>query len=370
MLGLEGKVLVVALFLVLAGLIFVSTASAPISTRLYGDPWAMLKRQATAVVVGVLVLLLFWRVDYHRWFSVDDLLLLAAFFFTLLTLIPGLSYGGRWFSLGPFALQPSEFGKIAVLLYVSGSLIRRENLLSQPRHGLLPHFFVLGLFGLVFLLQPDFGMLFVYAALVVFLLWVGGVPTGHLLISGALALPLGLALLFSARYRWERFLAFLNPEMYRDTVGYQLYQALLAIGSGGPFGRGLGASRVKLFYLPSAHNDFVFAVVSEEIGLLGVSVLLGLYVGLVVLGFLVAKRAPDKLGALYALGASFLLGFQTVLNLGVVVGVVPVTGLTLPFLSYGGSSIVVSLALVGLILGVARAHRISRVAVVIPEGLA
>jgi cell division protein FtsW len=185
-----------------------------------------------------------------------------------------------------------------------------------------------------------------------------------------LALPLGFALLFSARYRWERFLAFLNPEMYRDTVGYQLYQALLAIGSGGPFGRGLGASRVKLFYLPSAHNDFVFAVVSEEIGFLGVSVLLGLYVGLVVLGFLVAKRAPDKLGALYALGASFLLGFQTVLNLGVVVGVVPVTGLTLPFLSYGGSSIVVSLALVGLILGVARAHRLSRVAVVIPEGLA
>jgi cell division protein FtsW len=152
-------------------------------------------------------------------------------------------------------------------------------------------------------------------------------------------------------------------------VGYQLYQALLAIGSGGIFGRGLGASRAKLFYLPSAHNDFVFAVVAEEIGFLGVSIILALYVGLVILGFLVAKRAPDKLGALYAFGASFLLGFQTVLNLGVVVGVVPITGLTLPFLSYGGSSEIVSLALVGLLLGVARASRASRKALVVPEGL-
>jgi cell division protein FtsW len=143
----------------------------------------------------------------------------------------------------------------------------------------------------------------------------------------------------------------------------------LAIGSGGIFGRGLGASRAKLFYLPSAHNDFVFAVVAEEIGFLGVSIILALYVGLVILGFLVAKRAPDKLGALYAFGASFLLGFQTVLNLGVVVGVVPITGLTLPFLSYGGSSEIVSLALVGLLLGVARASRASRKALVVPEGL-
>jgi cell division protein FtsW len=143
----------------------------------------------------------------------------------------------------------------------------------------------------------------------------------------------------------------------------------LAIGSGGIFGRGLGASRAKLFYLPSAHNDFVFAVVAEEIGFLGVSIILALYVGLVILGFLVAKRAPDKLGVLYAFGASFLLGFQTVLNLGVVVGVVPITGLTLPFLSYGGSSEIVSLALVGLLLGVARASRASRKALVVPEGL-
>ncbi|MBC7222095.1 putative lipid II flippase FtsW [Candidatus Bipolaricaulota bacterium] len=370
MLGLEGRILVVAAFLVLAGLIFVGTASAPISTRLYGDPWAMLRRQAVAVGIGLLALLLFWRVDYHQWAAIDDILLLGSFFLTLLTLIPHLGSGGRWLAFGPLSLQPSEFGKIALLLYLSGSIVRRDRLLEHPRHGLLPHLFVLGLFGILFLLQPDFGMLFLYVALTVFLLWVGGVPTGQLLLTVLFALPLGMALLFSARYRMERLLAFLNPEAYRDTVGYQLYQALLAIGSGGAFGRGLGASRVKLFYLPAAHNDFIFAVVAEEIGFLGVSIILALYASLVILGFLVAKRAPDKLGALYALGASFLLGFQTLLNLGVVVGVVPVTGLTLPFLSYGGSSVMVSLALVGLILGVARASRVSQVAMVIPEGLA
>lgn len=370
MLGLEGRGLVVATFLVLAGLIFVGTASAPISARLYGEPWAMLRRQAVAVGMGMLALLLFWRVDYHRWANIDDLLIVGAVLFTGITLVPRLSVGGRWLAAGPLSVQPSEFGKVALLLYLCGSLIRRERFLNQPKHGLLPHLFVLGIFALIFLLQPDFGMLCVYAALTAFLLWAGGVPIGHLLLTGLLSIPLGVVLLFSARYRMERFLAFLNPEAYRNTVGYQLYQALLAIGSGGILGRGLGASRVKLFYLPSAHNDFVFAVVAEEVGFLGVSILLALYASLVVWGFSVARRAPDKLGALYALGASFLLGFQTFLNLGVVVGVIPVTGLTLPFLSYGGSSVMVSLALVGLILGVARAGRTSRVAQVIPEGLA
>ncbi len=367
MLGLEERVLVVAAFLVLAGLLFVGTASAPVSTRLYGDPWAMLRRQAVAVGLGLLALLVLWRVDYHRWYEVDDLLVVGAWFITALTLIPFLSAGPRWLGRGPLVFQPSELGKIALLLYLSGSLVRREGLLHIPKHGLFPHLFVLGVFGVILLLQPDFGMLVVYVCLTAFLLWAAGVPVRQLLLTALAGLPLGAALLFSARYRLERFLAFLNPEAYRHTLAYQLYQAVIAIGSGGPLGRGLGASRAKLFYLPAAHNDFVFAVVAEEIGFIGVSILLGLYAALVALGFQTAKRAPDKLGALYALGASFLLGFQTVLNLGVVVGVVPVTGLTLPFLSYGGTSVVVSLSLVGVILGVARTARVSRAVRVVAE---
>lgn len=367
MLGLEERVLVVATFLVLAGLIFVSTASAPISARLYGDAWAMLRRQAVAVGLGLLILLVLWRVDYHLWSTVDDILVVGAWILTVLTLVPALNSGSRWLGRGPLVFQPAELGKIALLLYLSGSLVRRDGLLHLPTHGLFPHLFVLGLFGAVLLLQPDFGMLLVYVCLTVFLLWAAGVPARHLLLTALASLPVGAILLLSARYRMERILAFLNPEAYRHTLAYQLYQAMLAIGSGGILGRGLGASRAKLFYLPAAHNDFVFAVVAEEIGFLGVSILLALYVALVTLGFQTARRAPDKLGALYALGASFLLGFQTVLNLGVVVGVLPVTGLTLPFLSYGGTSVAVSLALVGLILSVARAARVSRVVWVVPE---
>ncbi len=362
----EGKLAIVLAFLVLAGFLFVSSASTPLSLRLTGDPWALLKRQAIGGVLGLLALAVLWRVDYHAWASVDDLLLGGAFVLLLLTLVPPLAEGSRWLRLGPFPFQPSEPGKVALILYISGSLVRRADRLGSYREGVLPHLLVLGLFGIVLLLQPDSGMLLIYGATVLFLLWVGGVPVRHLLLTLLGALPFGVAVLFLARYRLERLVAFLNPGAYRDTYGYQTFQSLLAVGSGGVLGRGIGASRAKLFYLPAAHNDFVFAVIAEETGLVGALSVIGLLSVLVVFGFRVARSAPDKLGALYAWGASFLLGFQTLLNLAVAVGVLPVTGLTLPFLSYGGSSLMVSLMLGGLLLGVARASRRSTVGVLVP----
>lgn len=364
--SLEGKVAVVLAFLLLAGFLFVYSASFPLSLRLTGDPWALLKRQIIGGVVGLVALVVLWRVDYHVWSRIDDLLLGGAFVLLCLTLIPPLAEGSRWLRLGPFPFQPSEVGKVALVLYVAGSLVRRGDRVASYRAGVLPYLLVLAAFGMVLLLQPDSGMLAVYAVTVAFLLWVGGIPMRHLLLTLAGALPVAGVVLFLARYRLERFVAFLNPDSYRDTYAYQTFQSLLAVGSGGVFGRGIGASRAKLFYLPAAHNDFLFAVVAEETGLVGslsVIALLGL---LVALGFCVARRAPDKLGALYAWGASFLLGFQALLNLAVTVGVMPVTGLTLPFLSYGGSSLMVSLMLGGLILGVARAARQSPVGVLVP----
>lgn len=362
----EGKLAIVLAFLVLAGFLFVSSASTPLSLRLTGDPWALLKRQAIGAVLGLVALAVLWRTDYHAWASVDDLLLGGAFVLLLLTLVPPLAEGSRWLRLGPFPFQPSELGKVALVLYLSGSLVRRADRLGSYREGVLPHLLVLGLFGVVLLLQPDSGMLLIYGATVLFLLWVGGVPVRHLLLTLLGALPFGVAVLLLARYRLERLVAFLNPGAYRDTYGYQTFQSLLAVGSGGVLGRGIGASRAKLFYLPAAHNDFVFAVIAEETGLVGALCVIALLSVLVVLGFRVAQNAPDKLGALYAWGASFLLGFQTLLNLAVAVGVLPVTGLTLPFLSYGGSSLMVSLMLGGLLLGVARASRRSTVGVLVP----
>lgn len=365
--SLEGKIAVVLAFLLLAGLLFVYSASAPLSLRLTGNEWSLLKRQIIGGVLGLAALVVLWRVDYHVWAKMDDLLLGGAFVLIALTHFPPLADGPRWLKLGPFPFQPSEFGKVALVLYVAGSLVRRGDRLARYRDAVLPHVLVLGMFGLVLLLQPDAGMLLVYAMTVAFLLWVGGVATRHVLLTLAGALPAAGLVLFLARYRLERLVAFLNPGAYLDTHGYQTFQSLLAVGSGGVFGRGLGASRAKLFYLPAAHNDFLFSVVAEETGLIGALCVIGLLGFLVVLGFCAARRAPDKLGALYAWGASFLLGFQALVNLAVAVGIAPVTGLTLPFLSHGGTSLMVSLMLGGLILGVARAGRQATVGVLAPR---
>lgn len=351
--NIEGKIVVVVSFLVLAGLLFVYSASFPRSMRLFGHPFGYLERQLFGAIIGFVMLVVLWRVDYHFWEKIDHILLIGAFFLCLLTLIPGVATGERWISFGPVSFQPTEFAKLALLVYICGSLVRRQDRICNFSQGVLPHLTVVGAFGLVLALQPNFGMVLVYTAVTVFLLWVGGIPGRHLLLTALGAIPIGGILVLAAPYRMGRLLAFLNPSAYQDTYAWQVFQSLSAIGAGGVFGRGIGASRAKLFYLPSAHNDFVFSVVAEEVGLFGALIVIALFATLVALGVMVAMRAGDLLGRLYALGASFLLGFQAFLNLGVAVGILPVTGLPLPFLSYGGSSLAVSLALVGLILGVA-----------------
>jgi cell division protein FtsW len=340
--------------LTLLGFLCVYSTSFVLGYRLYGEPLAFLVRQLLGAGLGLALLVVFWRVNYHRWAEVDDLLLLGVFLLSLATLVPGVARGGRWLRLGPFSFQPTELGKLALVLYLASSLVRRGEEIHTFAQGIAPYLVVLGGFGLVFLLQPDLGMLVLYVTLTGFLLLVGGVPVRHLALTALGGLPVGGLLVVAAPYRVGRLLAFLNPAAYQETYGYQVFQSLLAIGSGGLWGRGLGASRAKLFYLPAVHNDFAFAAWAEETGLVGALVVLGLLGWLVVLGLRVARSAPDRLGTLYALGASFVLGFQSLVNLGVVVGVLPVTGLTLPFVSYGGSSLAVTLGLVGLLLGVAR----------------
>ncbi len=349
---LEGRVLLVTVSLLVLGLIFVYSASFPLALRLFHEEMGFLKRQLLGAALGVMLLLAFWHIDYRLWARLSPILLGLTFGGLFLTLVPRIGTGGRWISLGPLTLQPSEFGKLALLFFLAGTSVERD--LEDFRKGIVPYIFLLGIFGLFFLAQPDFGMFLLYAALTFFMLWMAGARTRHLVGVGALGLPLLGGLLALAPYRLGRILAFLDPESFRHSYGYQVYQSMLALGSGGILGRGLGASRAKFFYLPSAHNDFIFAVVGEETGLLGALLLVLLLVALVALGYAVGREAPDRLGALLAFGAAFLLGFQALLNLGVVVGVFPVTGLTLPFVSYGGSSLAVSLGLVGVVLGVAR----------------
>ncbi len=349
---LEGRVLLITVSLLVLGLIVVYSASFPLALRLFHEEMGFLKRQLLGMVLGTGLLCAFWFVDYRLWARFSLYLLGLTFAALFLTLIPRIGVGGRWISVGPLTLQPSEFGKIALLFFLASTLAEKD--VDDFRSGVLPYLVLLGIFGLFFLSQPDFGMFLLYGALTFFMLWVSGARTRNLAAVGAAGLPVLGGLLALAPYRLGRILAFLNPESFRHSYGYQVYQSMLALGSGGILGRGLGASRAKLFYLPSAHNDFIFAVVGEEMGLVGGLTLILLFVALVGLGYAIGRDAQDRLGSLLAFGAAFLLGFQALLNLGVVVGVFPVTGLTLPFVSYGGSSLAVSLGLVGILLGVAR----------------
>lgn len=351
----EGKLVLVTFALFVLGVIFVYSSSFPLSVKYHGHGFHYLVRQLLGAVMGMVLFFVFWLGGVRRWGELSPFLLFASFAGVLLSLVPGIGVGGRWVSLGSLTFQPSEFGKIALLFYLARRLSEREPVDFQA--DILPCLVILAGFGLVFLLQPDFGMFLLYGALTFFMLWVAGARTGHLLSVGAAGLPLAGMLLVLAPYRLGRILAFIDPEAYRHSYGYQVYQALVALGSGGVLGRGLGASRAKFFYLPSAHNDFVFAVVGEEIGLVGGVLVIVLFVALVLLGYRIAASAKQEFGTFVAAGASFLLGFQALLNLGVVVGVFPVTGLTLPFISYGGSSIAVSLGLVGAMLGVEREAR-------------
>ena len=340
--------------LVLAGLILLYSASAPFSLRHYGSDVSMLLRQAIAAGLGVVALVILARMDYHRLAVINDLLLVGSFLLTAITILPLGVGDGRWLALGPFTFQPTELLKFSLILYLASSLARKGDRVRSFLQGVAPSIIVLAVLGITVLAQPDMGMVLVLGSVTMAMLFFAGARVLHLLGIVGASVPLVIAAVQVAPYRLARVLSFLNPYAYGETSGYQTIQSLIAIGSGGLLGRGLGASRAKLFYLPQSHNDFIASVVAEELGLVGMLVLLGALAFLVWRAFAIAERAPDRLGRLLALGIGFTIGFQSLVNISVAVGLLPVTGLTLPFLSNGGSSLIVTLAMVGLLLNVSR----------------
>ncbi len=350
----DRRTILVTSILVLAGLIALYSASAPFSLRYFGSDTTMILRQTIAALVGVAFLGVLAAVDYRRLAAINDLLLFGSFLLTVMTILPLGIGDGRWLSLGPASFQPTELLKFSLILYLATSLARKGDRVQTFADGVLPPLIVLGLLSAVVVNQPDLGMVLVLGAVTLGMLFFAGVRLRHLggIVVGCV--PLLFLAIRLAPYRMARLLSFLNPFAHSTTSGYQTVQSLIAVGAGGLFGRGLGASRAKLFYLPQSHNDFIASVVAEELGFVGMLALLGLLGFLVWRAFVIAERAPDRLGRLLALGIGFTLGFQTLVNLGVVVGLLPVTGLTLPFLSNGGSSLIVTLAMVGVLLSISR----------------
>jgi cell division protein FtsW len=346
-------------FLVLGGLVMVLSASSVSAYARYGDSFLFFQRQAAAAVLGVLALLLTSRMRYRVWQRLAMPILAITVLLLVVVLHPATgvaAYGSsRWMELGPVTIQPSEIAKLALVVFTAAILARKWGRLAELGHLALPLVpVVLLVCGLV-MLQPDLGTTLILAGTVFLLLFTAGVRLRYLLLSGVLGTAIGVALIMGADYRRVRLLAFLDPWGDATNTGYQLVQSLIALGSGGWTGVGLGASRQKWLYVPNAHTDFIFSILGEELGLLGELAILVAFGLLIFAGVRVATRAPDVFGRLLAAGIVSWLGLQTLINLGAVTGLLPITGVPLPFLSYGGSSLVVSLAAVGILVNIARA---------------
>jgi cell division protein FtsW len=350
----RGIVLSAALLL-LFGLVMVYSASAPFSLHHYGTDTHLLVKQLIAALLGIGFLVLFSYIDYHHLQQLDDILLLGAFGLTFLTVLPlhGIS-DGRWLHIGSFALQPTELLKFALIIYLAATITRKKDAIKSFSEGVLPFVLVLLVIAAVTMNQPDFGMTLIFAALTAVMLFIGGARTRHLIGVGMASVPFIFLAVRIAPYRMARVLSFLNPHDYSTSSGYQTIQSLVAIGSGGLIGRGLGASRAKLFYLPQAQSDFIFSISAEELGLIGACILILLYAVFAWRAFAIAGNAQDQFGRLLAFGIGFSIAFQALLNLGVATGLLPVTGLTLPFISNGGSSLLITLSMVGVLLNISR----------------
>lgn len=364
-LALYDKWLIAAVIgLIIIGLMMVASSSVMISTKFYHQPFHFLIRQICYLFFGVLAAMVVMRIDSSEWEKFSVPLLFICLLLLVLVLIPGIGRtvngSRRWLALGPVGIQVSELAKMTMIFYLAGYLVRQKESVSQSILGFIRPMVVLGVVAVLLLLEPDFGATVVIACTVMAMLFLTGVKLRYYL---GLMLGVGVSLAFlavSSPYRVARLTAFLNPWADQFNSGYQLTQSLIAFGRGGWSGVGLGDGVQKLFYLPESHTDFLFAVLAEELGLLGILLVLALYSILVIRGLIIGLNAnlQERLFASYtAYGITFWLGLQAAINMGVNAGLLPTKGLTLPLMSYGGASIVVNCMVIALLLRIDHENR-------------
>ncbi|NLM26413.1 MAG: putative lipid II flippase FtsW [Firmicutes bacterium] len=338
------------------GIVMVFSASSVMGINDFRDPYHYVKRQLVWAVIGIILMFVLSRIDYHIYQELALPGVLLSFILLVLVLIIGKDISGskRWIDLGFFNLQPSEIAKIAMVNFTAVYIVNKRFKLRKFFTGLLPILIILAMkFGLI-MLEPDFGTAMAMSFTIIIVIFAGGAHLGQLLLLGIMATPVFYILITTKEYRFRRFMAFLDPWSDPAGTGWNIIQSLLAIGSGGLFGLGLGNSRQKFSYLPEHHTDFIFAILCEELGFIGASIVVILYFVVAWRGIRIALNAPDLYGTLLAIGITSLISFQAMLNIGVVTGSLPVTGITLPFISYGGSSLLISLASVGVLLNISR----------------
>jgi cell division protein FtsW len=353
--------LILTLTLLAIGLIMVYSASAVWAEYKFDDSFFFAKRQMLFAGVGIFAMFFIMNIDYWTWRTWAKVLIIICFVLLLLVLIPGIGNvrnGSRsWIGIGAFSVQPSEFMKLAMIAFLAKFLSERQKYITSFKKGLAPSLGLVFLaFGMI-MLQPDLGTGTVMVGTCIVMIFISGARISHFVVLGLIGVAGFAALVASAPYRIKRITSFLDPWQDPLGSGFQIIQSLFAIGPGGLFGLGLGESRQKFFYLPEPQTDFIFAILAEELGFIGGSFILLLFSLLLWRGIRIALGAPDLYGSFLAVGIIAMVAIQVMINIGVVTGLMPVTGITLPFLSYGGSSLTLMLMAIGVLLNISRYSR-------------
>ncbi|MFO7557522.1 MAG: putative lipid II flippase FtsW [Desulfobacterales bacterium] len=354
------KLLFPVLILVGIGIVMVYSASSAMAFKKFGTDSYFLKKQGTFALAGIVALVILRHTPYRLFRSLSYIILISSFVMLSLVKVPDIGYsaGGadRWIRLLGLSFQPSEFARFSMIIYLAYSMSKKQEKIKEFSIGFMPHVFVLSIYTLLILIQPDFGSVIILCLLTWIMMFSGGVRITHLLSGLLVALPLAVYLMQNATYRMKRVLSFMDPWSHSADEGYQVVHSLMAFGSGGIFGSGIGQGYQKLFYLPEPHTDFIFSVVGEELGFFGVLFIIGLYTVILWRGIIISKNSEDLFGSFVALGITTAMGLQIGINMGVAMGLLPPKGLALPFLSYGGSSLLINMACIGILMNIGASH--------------
>jgi cell division protein FtsW len=351
-------IIVSTLLLLGIGIVMIYSASAVLSGQKYGDSFYFAKRQLLWAIAGLIMMYVMMNYDYRKLKQYAKPGLLLCILLLIAVIIPGIGQvrnGSRaWLGIGSLGIQPSEFAKLGMIVFFAHWLEKHQARIQEFRRGLLPPLLiVIGIVGLI-MLEPDLGQSVVIMGTAILIIFAAGARFKHLAGLASLGIPVFALLVIVAPYRLKRIFAFLDPWAYERTEGYQIIQSLFAIGPGGLLGLGLGRSRQKFLYLPEPQTDFIFAILSEELGFLGATTVILLFLLLLWRGVRTAITAPDTFGSLLAVGITGMIAVQVIINIGVVTGSMPATGITLPFISFGGSSLMLMLTCVGILLNISR----------------
>ncbi len=347
-----------AVTLLVIGIVMIYSSSAVLASERFGNPYFYLKKQTFGATIGIILMIAAMRFDYRLLRKYCLYFYLVSVALLIIVLVPGIGHevngAQRWLSIAGFSFQPSEFVKLAMLIFFAGYLAKKkaEGKIEDLQFGFVPSLLALSLVLALIHLQPDLGTAVILALIIFLMFFISGIRITHLMGTALVMLPLVVVSIFAVNYRKRRILSFLDPWEDATDSGYQIIQSFVAMNNGGLWGEGLGASQQKLFFLPEPHTDFIFSIITEELGFIGALLVLAIFALLIWRGFQVGMKVPDSFGSLLAFGITFAIAAQAVVNIAVTVGLLPTKGLPLPFISLGGSALVMWMTSIGILTNI------------------